>query len=131
MNRFYRAVTNTGFVLLLAFSLSAEAGPMQRLTERGAMLCDDRDQVCIRGSITYRSNPRLLELRGRVERASGSGWVRIRVVGKNRDGFTRRTLMEFEIRGHYSEIVDQRLITDHPDVDAWMLESISFLPAKN
>lgn len=116
--------------MLLAQSLvvTAAAGPVDRLTEPGAILCDDADQVCIRGTITYRFNPRMLEFRGRVQRATGPGLLRIRVVGENRDGFTRRTTMEIQIRGRYSEIVEQRLITDHPDVEAWALEKIFFKP---
>jgi hypothetical protein len=47
-------------------------------------------------------------------------------VGHNANGHTRRTTLEVRIRGHYSEIVDSKLITDHPDVYSWRLESISF-----
>ena len=114
--------------VLLLFSVAAIAGPRDRITDAGSMLCDDGDQVCIRGTLTYRSNPRLLEFRGRVQRATGPGLLRIRVVGETLDGFARRTTMQIRIRGHYSEIVEQRLITDHPDVDAWALERVSFEP---
>ena len=120
--------TKLAFAMLLTFSVAAAAGPRDRLTEPDAILCDDGDQVCIRGSITYRTNPRLLEFRGRVQRATGPGLLRVRVIGENLDGFTRRTTMEIQIRGRYSEIVNHRLITDHPDVDAWRLEKIFFQP---
>jgi hypothetical protein len=77
---------------------------------------------------TYYANPRLLELRSRVQQADGPGLLSIRLVGQSADGHTRRTVLEARIRGRYSEIVNNKLITDHPDVDAWRLEAISFEP---
>ena len=115
-------------LVLLSIGLAAVAGPRERLTDSNAELCDEKQQVCLRGTLSYRSNPRLLELRARVLKASGPGLLRIRVVGENLDGFTRRTTMEIQIRGNYSEIVNHRLITDHPDVDDWRLEKIFFSP---
>lgn len=115
-------------VVLLAACLTAVAGPRARLTDTNAELCDSENQVCLRGTLSYRSNPRLLEFRGRVLRATGPGLLRIRVIGETRDGFTRRTTLEIPIRGHYSEIVNDKLITDHPDVDEWELEVIFFSP---
>ncbi len=104
------------------------AGPRERVTGVDATLCDAERQVCLRGSITYYSNPRLLELRSRVQHASGPGLVVFRLSGENRDGHVRRTSIEVRIRGRYSEIVSTRLITDHPDVDSWTLESMHFTP---
>lgn len=115
-------------IVLFAASVQATAGPRERLTDANATLCDSAGLVCLRGTLSYRSNPRLLELRARIRKASGPGMLKIRVVGENRDGFVRRTTMEIQIRGNYSEIVNHRLITDHPDVDSWELEAISFQP---
>ncbi len=127
MNRFAALLPG---LLLLSFSMAATAGPQERLTDSNAELCDQENRVCLRGTLTYRSNPRLLQLRARVLRATGPGLLRVRVVGENLDGFMRRTTMEIRIRGNYSEIVDHKLITDHPDVDSWELEAIFFSPDK-
>lgn len=114
--------------LLLLIAVTATAGPSERVTGSNSRMCDSDGKVCLQGSITYYSNPRLLELRSRVQRASGPGLLVFRLTGENRDGHLRRTSIEVRIRGRYSEIVSTRLITDHPDVDSWTLESIQFTP---
>lgn len=117
------------FVFLLCLvATAAIAGPRERVTGSNAELCDPERNVCLRGSITYYSNPRLLELRSRVQHASGPGLIAFRLTGETRDGHLRRTSLEVRIRGRYSEIVSTKLITDHPDVDSWALESIHFTP---
>jgi hypothetical protein len=107
---------------------AASAGPSETIIGKNALFCDDGNSVCLRGTLTYRSNPRMLDLRSRVQRATGPGLLKIRLVGENADGHLRRTTIEVEIRGDYSEIVNTRLITDHPDVYSWELDSISFEP---
>ncbi len=114
----------TAVLPLCLVAAGALAGPSERITGSNAELCDADRKVCLRGSITYFSNPRLLELRSRVQHASGPGLLVFRLTGQNRDGHLRRTSFEVRIRGRYSEIVSTRLITDHPDVDSWTLESI-------
>lgn len=115
------------FLLFLA-AAGAIAGPRERVTGSNAELCDAERNVCLRGAISYYSNPRLFELRSRVQHASGPGLIVFRLTGETRDGHVRRTSIEVRIRGRYSEIVSTRLITDHPDVDSWTLESIQFTP---
>ena len=121
----YLAVT----VLLSLFtSTAAMAGPSETIIGRNVLFCDDEERVCLRGTLSYHVNPRLLELRSRVQRAAGPGLIKIRLVGENADGHTRRTTIEVKIRGDYSEIVNARLITDHPDVYSWKFDSIGFDP---
>ena len=115
-------------ILCGLLATTAVAGPSEHITASNAIMCDTEQQVCLRGSITYFSNPRLLELRSRVQRASGPGLLVFRLTGENRDGHLKRTNIEVRIRGRYSEIVSTRLITDHPDVDSWTLQSIQFTP---
>lgn len=116
-------------ILLLCLAATAAiAGPRERVAGSNAELCDTERNVCLRGSITYYSNPRLLELRSRVQHATGPGLIVFRLTGETRDGHVRRTSIEVRIRGRYSEIVSTKLITDHPDVDSWTLESIQFTP---
>ena len=84
----------------------------------------------MRGTLTYYSNPRLLELRSRVVRATGPGLLRIRVVGQNALGHVRYATVEVQIRGRPSEIVNSRMIPDWPDVNNWELDDISFIPGE-
>ena len=112
---------------LLAASVSL-GGPRQDITPPNSEFCDNERQVCLRGSLTYYVNPRLLTLRSRVEKAPGPGLLSFQLIGENADGYRRITILEVRIRGRYSEIVNRKLITDHPDVDAWQLVSISFKP---
>ena len=107
---------------------AAMAGPSETILGKNALFCDEQDRVCLRGTLTYRANSRLLELRSRVQRTVGPGVLKIRLVGENADGHIRRTTIDLRIRGDYSEIVNTRLITDHPDVYSWDLDSISFEP---
>lgn len=115
-------------LLSLVSASAAIAGPSETIIGKNVLFCDDGNSVCLRGTLTYGSNPRMLELRSRVQRATGPGVLKIRLIGENADGHTRRTTIEVRIRGHYSEIVNTRLITDHPDVYSWQLDSISFEP---
>jgi hypothetical protein len=122
-----RYLVSVLFLGLLSIS-AALAGPTETIIGKNALFCDDQDRVCLRGTLTYRANPRMLELHSRVQRTVGPGLLKIRLVGENADGHTRRTTIEVRIRGEYSEIVDTRLITDHPDVYSWELDSIAFEP---
>ena len=115
-------------VLCLLTVSGSLAGPRETIIGKNASFCDGERHVCLRGTLTYYANPRLLELRSRVQKADGPGLLRVRLVGQNTDGHTRRTVLEVRIRGRYSEIVNTKLITDHPDVDAWQVEAISFEP---
>ena len=95
--------------------------------ERGGLLCDADKTVCLRGNLTYESNERLLRLRARVQFAPGPGQLRIMLTGTNRQGDRRYTPMEVTLRGKYSEIVDHKMIPDHPDVQAWEIDRIQFI----
>jgi len=117
-------------IILLGLLVSpvAESGPRERITAVNATLCDTENRVCLRGTLTYYANPRLVELRSRVLRASGPGLVILRLAGENALGETRYTTLDVRIRGRYSEIVNHKLVTDHPDVEQWRLESVRFRP---
>ncbi|MEE4163363.1 MAG: hypothetical protein V2I25_12730 [Woeseiaceae bacterium] len=115
-------------LLGLLVSPAAESGPRERITAVNSTLCDTENRVCLRGTLTYYANPRLVELRSRVLRASGPGLVTLRLAGENALGETRYTTLDVRIRGRYSEIVNHKLVTDHPDVEQWRLESIRFRP---
>lgn len=109
----------------LACALPVLAGPSLYI-QRGGLICDAEKTVCLRGNLTYEPNPRLLRLRARVQFAPGPGELRILMTGTNRSGDRRYAPMEITLRGKYSEIVDFKMIPDHPDINAWEIDRVSF-----
>ena len=105
---------------------SAFAGPREILF-RNERVCDAERILCFHGSLTYESNPRLLHLRARVRTASGPGLLRIRVIGTNELGHRRRAPFEVRVRGQHSEIINHRMVPDHPDVNNWVVEHVEFI----
>jgi hypothetical protein len=90
-------------------------------------ICDTTNEFCLRGSLTYVHNTRVLHLRGRVLTAPGPGLLRIRVTGANELGHRRSAPIEVRLRGNYSEIIDHRMIPDYPDVENWQVDSVVFV----
>lgn len=105
-------------------------GVAPRYLARSELLCDVDKQMCIRGSLVYRSNSRVLTLSGRVSKTSGPGWVRILFRGTNRLDQPSTTIMEFPIRGAFSEIIDKSFIPDNPQIDNWRIFYVVFEPDK-
>lgn len=114
-------------LVALGCACPALAGPALYI-ERGGLICDTEQTVCLRGNLVYEPNPRLLRLRARVQFAPGPGELRILMTGTNRSGDRRYAPMEITLRGKYSEIVDFKMIPDHPDVNAWEIDRVSFEP---
>ncbi len=81
----------------------------------------------MRGTLTYRANPRVLQLRARVHKAPGSGLLRIRLTGTTQPGHRRFAPIEVRVRGRYSEIINHKMIPDHPDVQVWEVEHVEFI----
>jgi hypothetical protein len=94
---------------------------------RDELLCAPAGSPCIRGTLTFERNERLLRLRGRVTSASGPGLLIITVTGTSRLGQRHYAPMEIEIRGRPTEIVDFRMIPDHPGVYRWALDGVRFI----
>lgn len=109
----------------LTAPLLAVAEPVQYL-KRDERICDVDEILCMKGTLRYDANPRLLWLRGRVRTSPGRGLLRIRLAGTNRLGHRRTTEMEVQLRGRHSEIVEFKMIPDHPDVYAWTITTIRF-----
>jgi len=109
------------------FALPAMAGDVEYL-KKNERFCDLAEAACLRGTIVYRVNERLIELNARVERADGPGTLRIGLSGENRQGHRRMTSIETVLDGHASEIVSVRMIPDAPDVYSWKIDSILFTP---
>jgi hypothetical protein len=120
-------------ILLLAFGASALiifsaslAGPRDYIFQ-DKRICVTDEVFCFRGTLSYQSNPRLLHLRARVQKAPGPGLLRIRLSGENQQGDRRRAPFEVRVRGHYSEIINHKIIPDHPDVEHWVVEQVEFI----
>jgi len=112
------------------FAISnASAGPRYYL-KKNELFCDDAKLLCIRGTLRYEVNPRLFRLWGRVQTSPGKGLLRIRLNGTNRLDHLHTTMMEIQLRGTRSEIVDYKMIPDHPDVEDWEVVVIEFEPGE-
>jgi hypothetical protein len=90
-------------------------------------VCDTSEVFCFHGTFVYESNPRLLHLRARVQTAPGPGMLRIRLAGTNQLGHRRLAPFELRVRGHYSEIINHKMIPDYPDVSNWAIERVDFV----
>ncbi len=110
----------------LFFFTAALAGPRDYLF-RDERICDVDEVFCFRGTLSYHSNPRLLLLRARVQTAPGPGLLRIRLAGANLLGYRRVAPFEVRVRGHYSEIIDHKMIPDYPDTLSWAVERVEFI----
>jgi hypothetical protein len=89
-------------------------------------LCTRDEAVCLRGTLRWEHNPRLLTLRGRLESAPGPGLLTIWLTGTTRLGHRHYAPMEIRLRGNRSEIIDFKMIPDHPDVYEWTIDRVEF-----
>jgi hypothetical protein len=110
--------------LALAATL-ATAAPLRYLA-RDQDLCDSERAACLDATLSYERNERLLWLHGRVRFAPGPGLLTIMLKGTTRLGHARYAPMEIKLRGRPTEIVDFKMIPDHPDVENWEISRISF-----
>lgn len=113
------------FVALLASPVAAD---VPDLLLRESRLCDEDRGFCLRGTILYYRNSRLIEVHARVARAPGPGWVSILFRGSDRNNQPNTTVMEFPVRGASSEIIDRSFINDYPQVNQWRIIGMIFEP---
>jgi len=112
-------------VALASLPLPAAAdGP--DLLLRQQQLCNQEQSFCLRGTVLYYPNSRVIELSGRGARAPGPGWVNILFRGSDRNNYPNTTAMEFAVRGVHSEIVDRAFIPDYPQVRYWRIIGLTF-----
>lgn len=112
-------------ILFVLGAMELSAAELQYL-RKNESFCDSAASVCLHGTISYRANSRLLQLRARVVKAPGPGRLTVNVVGKNRLEHLRRAAIEITINGRASEIVNHDMIPDAPDVYSWEIQSIAF-----
>ena len=117
-------------LLALGVASAALAGPREYLFQ-DARICDTQGVFCFRGTMSYRSNPRLLSLRARVQEAPGPGMLRIRLTGANELGHVRFAPFEVEVDGNNSEIINHEMIPDYPDVLSWQVDSVQFVASED
>jgi hypothetical protein len=110
----------------LFFLGTALAGPRDYLFQ-DERICDSDQVFCFQGTLSYRSNPRVLHLRARVKMAPGPGLLRISLSGANDLGHRRFAPLEVRVRGHNSEIINHKMIPDYPDVLRWNVERVEFI----
>ncbi|MGI9265820.1 MAG: hypothetical protein ACR2QU_12910 [Gammaproteobacteria bacterium] len=113
----------------LLFLTGALAGPREYLFQ-DKRICDTEKVLCFRGSLTYYSNPRLIQLNARVRSAPGPGMLRISLTGTNHLGHKRFAPFEVRVRGTYSEIINHKMIPDYPDVTGWEVIRVQFIADK-
>ena len=111
--------------LCLLLALPAVGSQTQYMT-RNQQMCDDSGNFCMSATLSYRPNPRLLRIRGRVQKAPGPGLLQISLLGANRLNHVRRALLEVRLRGRNSEIVRHEMIPDAPDVYSWELAGVTY-----
>lgn len=113
-------------LLSLAVLSHPVAADVPDLLLRESRLCDEDRGFCLRGTILYYPNSRLIEIRGRVARSPGPGWVSILFRGSDRNNQPNTTVMEFPVRGTSTEIIDRSFITDYPQVSQWRIIGMIF-----
>ena len=110
----------------LAMSTGVLAAPRDYLF-RNARICDAAMEFCMRGTLSYDSNPRLLHLRARVQTAPGPGLLQIWLTGANRQGHRRFAPFELRVRGQATEILDHKMVPDYPDAHSWAVDRVRFI----
>lgn len=117
--------------ILLGISLLAGAPPTPAAgidyLFHNERVCDDSGAFCLSGTLSYQPNPRLLRLRARVQTAPGPGLLRIRLIGSTRLGMRRLAPLEVRVRGDFSEIINHKMIPDHPDALEWAVDRVEFV----
>lgn len=117
-------------VIALVAALASTAALASRTVylARDDVLCDAERIVCVKGTLSYYTNDRVLWLRGRVQFAAAPGLLQITLRGSNRLGHVRYAPIEVRLRGNASEIIDFRMIPDYPDVANWAIDRIRYRP---
>ena len=121
-------VTSVTFLVTALLAAGAAHAATLRYLARDTLLCEPTKAACVRGTLTWEGNDRLLQLRGRVVSAPGPGLIQITLAGTTRLGYRRYAPMEIRIRGRPTEIVNFKMIPDYPDVYDWIIYRVAFVP---
>lgn len=119
-------------VLLLAIlaagapSARDSLSPGLRFLLENERVCAPDERVCLRATLSYEPNLRLLDLQGRVLATTAPGELVIVLVGRMRDGSRRFAEMRLRLDGRYGEIVDKRMVPDWPEIYDWRMYSLDY-----
>lgn len=116
--------------ILLLVATDIDASGRQYLKKNEQFCASDRS-LCLYGTISFEPNPRIIELRSRIQKQSGPGTLRLDFTGQSRQGDYRRTEAVLDVRGRASEIVNHRFRPDAPDALSWKLVAMTFTPASD
>lgn len=107
-------------------ALSCNALAERHYLKKDEVFCDSNRQLCLHGTLSYNENPRVIELRARIQKQTGAGTLRLELTGTTRQGDLRRTEIVLTVRGKHSEIVRHQMRPDAPDVQNWQLLTMAF-----
>ena len=113
--------------VVLILSVMTATAEQRRYIKKAEVFCDTADIICLRGSLTYEANSRILTLHARIQRQVVPGTNTMHFTGSNRQDVLKRTEIVHNVKGRYSEIVNKSIRPDAPDVSNWQLASFSFV----
>ena len=93
-------------------------------------LCDGKNEVCLRGTLTYEDHNNTIEFYGRVNSRSGPGLYSIRMRGKTLGKQVAYTAFDVHISGRHGEIINKRMRPDAPLQTEWSISAVYFFPDK-
>lgn len=91
-------------------------------------ICDRTEELCLRGTLTYNDLNKVLFFRGRLQKGTAPGLVTLRLRGTTPAGQYAVVEFRFEVRGQYSEIVEQRFASEYPYQTEWEISVLLFEP---
>lgn len=94
----------------------------------GETLCDRSERVCLRATLLYDAGNNVLTLQARLTAPSAPGILTLRLRGTTPGGQPAVVDLRCEIRGRYSEIIDQKLIPPYPPETRWKVSGLYFQP---
>lgn len=96
----------------------------------GRELCDAEQEVCLRGSVTWNKNDRLIEISGQlVSPAPAPGTMTFNFHGETGAGESVIHATDIKLRAVGREILDKKIIPPYSSETRWELTSIRFTHA--
>lgn len=111
-----------GFLLL--FSLPALAA--WQTIHSSSSLCDQDGLVCFQSDIRYKSNSKIMEIRGNLYRTAGPGTLTFEFFGITPLGERVYHSTSVEVRGRYSESIYHKLGPPYSNRTQWTLNRVTF-----
>ena len=116
-----------GLLFLASLLPGGVAASRVEYLAQNQLICDEYNEFCLAGTLSFQPNPRLIRLRGRVRRAPGPGLLRITLIGYTRQGFRRLSPLEVRVRGNVTEIINHKMVPDFPEAESWSVQFVEFI----